>query len=345
MANNKNNAAALVAWANLVLTCASPALADEIVLANGDRLSGTIVRKETDKLVLKTTYAGELNVDWADIRRISTDEPVTVYLENGNRLIGTLHSDADGSVVVSAADAPPGAPIPIDNLRFLNPSPAVSGEGVKLSGHINAGLSSSSGNTEVSKYYLDAEAVARTRDNRYTLGGHGARTRDSGQVTESNWLAYAKYDHFITRKWYGYANANFQNDRFKDIELRSTAGVGTGYQFLESEKTNLSLEGGLTYVHTDFTDAPNEDYPAGRWALKFDHLLFDTRLKFFHYHEAYVNLEDSQDIFVRSQTGLRVPLIENLDATAQYNYDWDNTPAPGTVRADGMLLMTLGYHW
>lgn len=87
-----------------------------------------------------------------------------------------------------------------------------------------------------------------------------------GLETESNWIAYMKYDHFVTRKWYAYTNADFQNDKFKDIQLRSTLGIGTGYQFIESEKTNLSLEGGLTYVQTDFIVAPDDDYPAGRWA-------------------------------------------------------------------------------
>ncbi|CAN0515072.1 unnamed protein product, partial [Phaeothamnion confervicola] len=166
------------------------------------------------------------------------------------------------------------------------------------------GLSSSSGNTNTERYYMDAEVVARTRDNRYTLGGRGTRAKDSGIETESNWLAYMKYDHFLTKKWYAYANGDFQNDKFKDISLRNTLGVGSGYQFIESDKTNLSLEGGLTYVHTDFIVAPDDDYPAGRWAFKVDHRLFDTKIKAFHNHEAYVNLEDAKKMFVRSQTGL-----------------------------------------
>ena len=128
-------------------------------------------------------------------------------------------------------------------------------------------MSASSGNTDAKKFYLDTEAVARTRDNRYTLGARGARTEDRGLETESNWIAYMKYDHFITRKWYGYTNADFQNEKFKDIQLRSTLGIGTGYQFIESKKTNLSLEGGLTYVHTDFIVAADDDYPAARWVM------------------------------------------------------------------------------
>ena len=176
MLEKKKTVAALSALAALALLSAPAALADEIVLANGDRVSGKIVRKESDRLVLKTTYAGDLNVRWADILRITTDVPITVYLADGNKLTGTLRSEEDGSVIIHAGETLTSAPIPIENLRFINPSPAVSGEGVKVSGRINAGLSSSSGNTKSEKYYFDAETVARTRDNRYTLGARGART-------------------------------------------------------------------------------------------------------------------------------------------------------------------------
>ena len=192
---------------------------------------------------------------------------------------------------------------------------------------------------------LHSEAVARTRDNRYTLGARAAHTEDHGLATESNWIAYMKYDNFFTKKWYGYANGNFENDAFKDIQLRSTLGIGSGYQFFESEKTNLSLEGGLTYVSTDYLLAKDDSYPAARWALKYDHLLFATKIQFFHAHEAYVGIEDLKKTFVRSQTGLRVPLLKSLDATAQYNVDWDNNPAAGRVKTDKALLLTLGYVW
>ena len=137
----------------------------------------------------------------------------------------------------------------------------------------------------------------------------------------------------------------FRPVRFKDIRLRSTLGLGNGHQFLETEKTNLSLEGGFAYVHTDFIVAQDDAYPAARWAVKFDHRLFNTKYQFFHTHEAYVGLDDARKIFVRSQTGLRVPLMDKLNATAQYNVDWDNTPTPGGVRTDKALLLTLGYQW
>jgi putative salt-induced outer membrane protein YdiY len=319
------------------------ALADEILLANGDRLTGKIVRKESDTIVLSTSYAGDVTIRWADIRRITADEPVAVYFEDGSKLTGTVQPAGDGMVIVTSGELA-SDPTPLAKLRFINPSAEVSGEGAKVTGHINAGLSSSSGNTQAKKFFLDTEGLIRSRDDRYTFGARALNSYDRGTETESSWLAYGKYDRFFTKKWYGYVNSDFENDKFKDIRLRSTVGLGSGYQFFESEKTNLSLESGLTYVQTNFIVGEDEAYPAVRWALKYDHLLF-SKLRFFHAHEAYVGLESNDQMFVRSQTGLRVPLMDRLNATAQYNVDWENTPTEGRVKTDKTLLLTLGYTW
>ena len=36
---------------------------------------------------------------------------------------------------------------------------------------------------------------------------------------------------------------------------------------------------------------------------------------------------------------------ENFTATAQLDYDWDNTPSPGNDRVDTRYLFNLGYGW
>jgi putative salt-induced outer membrane protein YdiY len=322
-----------------------PALADEVTMANGDRISGTILAKDDQVLVVRTAYAGEVKIRWADVARLQSDEPVWVYLADGTKLRGRLLPAGDGAVAIDAGEALKSGAIPVSDVRYINPPPELSGEGVKLTGHANAGYAASSGNTDTEKWYFDAEAVARTRDNRYTLGGRIARAEDRGVLTESSWLGYMKYDHFLSRKWYAYANGNFENDEFKDIRLRTTLGAGSGYQFLEDPRRNLSVEGGVSYVNTDFELAADDSYPAGRLAVKYDQFLFRTNVQFFHAGETYVDLEDARNVFVRSSTGFRFPLVRRLNATVQYDYDWENQPAPGRVKDDQTVRATLGMTW
>lgn len=322
-----------------------PGFADEVVMKNGDRITGSIVSKDDQVLVISTEYAGELKIVWANVVRLQSEKPVWVYLQDGTRMQGRLVTAPDGGVAVEAGDALKTGTIPVADVRWINPPAELSGEGVKMSGYANVGYASSAGNTDTEKWYLDAEAVARTRDNRYTLGGQSRRAEDAGVQTESNWLGYMKYDHFLSKRWYGYGNGNFEHDQFKDIRLRTTLGLGSGYQFFETERLNLSLEGGLSYVNTDFELQEDENYPAARMAVKYDQYLFSTSIQFFHNDEVYMDVEDTSNVFLRSQTGFRFPLVSRLNATLQYDYDWDNDPSPGRVKADKTLRATLGYAW
>jgi putative salt-induced outer membrane protein YdiY len=329
----------------VLLLQAGVSRADQVTLTNGDRLSGNVVNKETEFLILAMPYLGEVKVRWSEVTRVFTDKDVKLFLDDGTMVRGRLETVTDGTAVVHTGVEPPGAPVDLKRIVFINPAPDVSGEGVKYLGRINLGYSASRGNSEIETLYVDGEAVARTRNNRFTAGGKSRRSTDHETESESNWLFGIKWDHFLTRRWYTYANTNFENDQFKDIRLRTTAGGGTGYQFFEGEKTNLSLEGGLTYVNTDFLVAEDESYPAVRWALKFDHFLFNSRSQFFHTDEIYAAVAGSNSAFVRSQTGLRFPLIYRITGTLQYNLDWENSPSPDRVSTDRTLLFTLGYSW
>lgn len=312
------------------------------MLRNGDRVSGEIVRLERGRLLVRTPYAGEVRIDWREVGTLSTDQPIYVTVDEVNRVQATFGQSDAGSATLTGGDWLESGPLPLNRITAMTREPEPP---VKVTGRINVGASATSGNTDTEKLHADAEVIARSVKNRFTIGGAVNKAEDSGVETESNWIAYLKYDHFISRKWYAYSNADMESDDFKDIKLRTTLGIGAGYQFLETPATNVSVEGGVNYVNTDFEVAADESYPAGRLASKLDHYLFGSKTQFFHRNEGFFALDDSENVFVRTQTGLRWPVIERLAATAQYNVDWDANPAPGRSRTDRTILFTLGYNW
>ncbi len=320
-----------------------PALADEVYLANGDRVSGTVVKKAGDVLTVMTEFAGEIGIAWDKVVSVSTEAPVVVQLDDATLLTGTLARSGDGSVGIAGSGLVQAGQVPVARVALINP-PAPE-NGVKLSGRANAGVYIAKGNTDKEAYHGDIEAVARTRQNRFTAGAIYNQAVDDGVESENNATAYLKYDHFLTEKWYSYANAVLFKDDFADLNLRSSLGLGAGYQFMESELTNLSLEGGLSYVNEDFDLAPDDSYPAARWSLNYDHFLYPNRLQFFHFHEGLLGLQDTKDIIIITRTGLRAMLTDSFTATAEVDVDWDNTPSPGNDRVDTRYLFNLGYGW
>ena len=325
------------------LTLYRPLFADQIVMKNGDRLTGQIVKMENVTLVFQTSYAGEIPIQWEQISSIETDSPLHVVLEDDTAAHGVVKSIGGGRLEMQTEALTEPLTFSSDRVTAINPSREPP---VKFNGRVNAGLDVKDGNTETKTYYVDGELEARTEKNRYIFGGEVNQEEESGQETADNWLLHTTYDHFMTRKWFLYGKATFEQDDFQDLNLRTTISAGSGYQFLESDIKNLSGRVGLAYVNEDYTiDGQDDDYTAGLWNVKYDQFFFDKFIQFFHNHEGIVSLEDSEDLLIRARTGLRIPLQKGFNTTFQYNWDWDNSPPPGTERVDERYLFTLGYSW
>jgi putative salt-induced outer membrane protein YdiY len=323
-----------------------PALSGQVTLKNGDTLTGTIVRKEGAHLLLSTSYAGEIKIQWSEIVSLSADKPLVLVLKNDTSIEeAKLTAITDGKSSVAAKTIEQSFDVALADIKYINPSIEVSGKGTKVSGRVNAGSTLTSGNTESETYNLDAEVVMRSRDNRTTVGATHYRASDNNVDTEDNSSAYLQYDHFLTNKRYIYGNTRFSRDKFADQKLKSTIGLGYGHQFWESDTRNLSVEGGLAFVNEDNYVAADDSYTAARWALDYDQKLYKNKIVFFHKNEGLQSLSDSAESSITSQTGLRFPLLSGMFASIQANIDWEKTPPAGTKSTDRKLLFNLGYAW
>jgi putative salt-induced outer membrane protein YdiY len=320
------------------------AIADTVKLKNGDWLTGTVIKKETDKLVFKTKYTGEINILWSEIATLNTDKPVKVVLSDDSTFDARLQKRTLGRVKVVNTGLKMSTELDLNDLSYINPSPEVSKGGITWKGYADLGGAITQGNSDTSVLRFDTEGIARTKKNRLTLGGKVNRAKSNDEQTEFNSKGYAQVDHFLSKKWFVYGNGSLEHDRFKNISLRSNVGLGSGYQFYEQTDLNLSVEAGINYVNVDYDQAEDESYASGRWALKYDQLIF-SNVRFFHQHEVLISLENSADTLVFTKTGLRVPIAENLNASTQLDIDYDNEPAVGREKADKTLLFSLGYGW
>lgn len=329
----------------LLLATSLPGLAAQVTLTNGDRLTGEIVAMADGMLVLKTRYAGEVKIHWVDVQGLTSDTAISVMLPDRTLISGPISSPVPGQLQVESAEVGTSAPIALAGIRYLNPSPQVLGVSPEISGRANLGVSVAQGNTKTQRVHADTETVIRYRQSRYTLGAVFNQAADDGSQTEYNVLGYGKYDYFIGKKTYLYANALFNKDKYQDLALRTTLGLGAGYQFWDTPQRSLSLEGGFSYINDDYYLGADSSYPSARWSVDYKQLLFGSPVQFFHFHEGYIGLEDVADFLFRSNTGLRIPVSKNLAATAQIDADFNNTPAPGAKRLDRRYLLSLGYHW
>ena len=311
----------------VVLATGSVSLsADELRLANGDRLTGTVVGLAAGTLTFKTAH-GELQVPWKDVAALKMDAPLLVT------------TSTEPARLIAIDSAGPG-PTLADIVGIAAPPPPL-----QWNGGASAGLLATGGNTEISSTRIDGELVARTARDRYTATGVLNRAEDGGRDTASNWTAAFAYDRFLTERLFAQASTILTNDRFRDLDLRTAIGAGLGYQVWTGPAVTLSVNGGVGYVHENFETVPDDSYTALREGAKLDVSFAGTRAGAFHHHDGYFGVTGDENLFFRMQNGVRLALTAGFVTTAQIDIDYDRSPAPGRVSTDRSFALTFGYRF
>ena len=121
-------------WLCVGLCAAVSAHADVVTTADGARLTGTIQKITPKAVELKTSYAGTLTVDMAEVTSVTSDAPLTTQLKDSTTVTGLTAIDKQNirvtgdSVASTSAFAdlqatwlPSAEPPPPSPLRFLLP--------------------------------------------------------------------------------------------------------------------------------------------------------------------------------------------------------------------------------
>jgi len=334
-----------ILWGSLifVLSWTWPVLADEVHLANGDRLTGEVVRMEKGSLLLKTTYAGEVQLKWQEVVCITSEGELTFRLQNGEVWIGRADCPASGRIQIVGERIGESAELPLLEIEAINPSPP--SPAVTYRGDITGGGTVARGNTDEAAAYLSAFFEARSSRHRFTLRGRYNYGETDGEITARNALGRIKYDFFVREKLYSYAQARFERDDFQDLNLRSTMGLGLGYQILDTKRRSLFFEAGVSYFNEDFMEAEDKSYASARESVGFEVDIVRDRIKFFHLHEFYYSLKESKSYFISSEQGFRFPLFRNFFANIQLDFSYNSKPAPGRKKADTRYIGSLGYEF
>lgn len=325
--------------------CLRLAIADEVMMRNGDRLTGDLIRQNEGRLRLKTTYAGTLDIDWAQVQSVELDEPSEVLLDDESILSVEAVSRDDDQVTLQLE--PPSSPITVhaSRVKVIEPEPWETGKGYKLGGGVNTAIEDERGNSESSELDLDFNFDYRRRWDRFESYGELEYDTTRGIRSSDNWSWLNNYNRLSRSQWYASGFFLLKHDRFADLYLRKMVGPALGYQFYERSAVNLRAEGGFYYLADDFYDQPDRDFWGPGWYINYDQHVWKRRLQLYHRQLGFAAADSSGKDLWRSWTGVRVPLLAGIVASFEYEIDFDNAPAVETEPTDQTFRLKLGYKW
>jgi putative salt-induced outer membrane protein YdiY len=294
-------------------------------------------------LVFKTDYAGEIKVDWEKVVRLVVEDSIKVVLKDGSVLEGFTGETVQNDMLLKAERIETSTQFKLTEVKAINP---VEEPAVKITARANSGFNQERGNSDTDKTHIDGEFSARTKKHRFIVGGELNKEKESGISSSDNWKAYGKYGRFVTKQWFFYTFVLFENDKFTDLDLRSTLGAGPGYQFFESDELNLFVGAGPGYVNEDFIVAEDKEFVAAQWVISYDQYFFDETFQLFHNQNGYAQVDDSNNWLIKTRQGIRFPIYKGFATTFQYDYDYDNQPSEDAENKwDSKLMFLLGYEF
>jgi len=328
-------------WSLFILCSAYPdcVLGDEIVLENGDRLTGAVKKIENGILVIETGYSEPIKIKFSEVKRIRTDKALEMHLDGGEVLQGVIDTDDEGKIVVESSEIR--GPVSVERNRIV----ALGLPGVKPSqwhGNISIGANTQSGNTDRTNIAIGADALRKTEKDRYSLKILYNYAKEESDVTARNYYGAGKYDYFFTRSVYGYLGVELLKDEFKDIKLRTVVGPGAGYQFWDYPEKSLLFEAGLSYFSENLSEGEDKDWITARLAADLMYkirnaIVFSDDLIF------YPSLENARDYKLRNEASLNSPLAAGWSLKLANILEYDGNPPEDIKNSDWYWILALQY--
>jgi len=228
--------------------------ADQVTLKNGDRLTGSVLKSDSDSLTLKTDYADAVTIKWSAIERVSADQPLYITSKGGQVLVGTVETSGEKFQVRTKESGE--VALARDAVQAMR-SPEEQKLAQAWSGFVDTGLSLTRGNSQTLTYTLGAIADRTTERDKVSVYATSlfAKSTLAGVTLDTAKAARGglRYDFILGKRAFAFAFTDLEYDRFQDLDLRNVLGGGLGYHVIKTETTMLDLFGGASFNQEFFS--------------------------------------------------------------------------------------------
>lgn len=270
----------------LLVVFASTALADQVLLKNGDRLSGQIIRFDGKNLILKSDFAGEVTIQWTAVQQITSDQSLHVQSSSGHTEVGPV-TTSDGKINIAAKTGGT-VEIPKEDIVLIRNEAEQSAYEQSLNpgfrenwdAGATVGFALTRGNSQTKNLALAFNANRKTLHDKLSLYVNSVYATNDAPGAVPSTTANAeqggiRYDHDIKPRLFAFVGADFQADALQTLDLRSVFGGGLGFHVIKQETTTLDLLAGVNYTHEKYT-AFARNFAAATLGDEFTHKLYGS---------------------------------------------------------------------
>ena len=322
--------------------------ADQVVMKNGDRVTGSIVRKTGNDLTIKTDKFGVVTTTWDQVESVKSDKAVNLVLKDGRIIQGTL-ATVDAKVEVVAKEKTVRVtPADIATIRDAAEQQAYErrlrpGWGELWAGTGTVGLAGTSGNAETLTFTTGVAAARATNTDKTSLyfniikASAMANGKNSG--TAQAVRGGLAYDHNVGARLFVNVFNDYEYDRFQDLDLRFVLGGGFGLHAAKTARSRLDVLGGADFNRSSFSTPATRKSAEFYWGNEYS-LKLNAATSLVQSFRMFNDLSNTGDYRMNFDVGASTKLSKWFTWNVSLSDRYLNNPAPGRQMND--LLYTTG---
>lgn len=335
----------------LFFLLAVSARSHELLMNNGDSVSGLLLKVEGDNVVWNSFNFGQLTVHKSKVKNIEVSakvkmegraEPCMVTGLEGPYL--NYHCDEDKTpqkIEFAVVDS-------------IIPYAEHKAGSYTYSGKSTVAVNISRGNEVKDEIDVHSTANFRQGDWRHIMVVDYESDSEDNEPSDEMYKVSYQLDWFFSERWFWYNQAEVGLDENKDIDLEFSMSTGLGVQIWDYNNTSLALISGVGYAEEQFEETTEnlldpdweEKSTESFWRLAYD---FRYRLPYsiqlFSKAELLYAMGDADDWVLDSEIGFDVPIIGKLVSEYKFEYDYDSLPNGDNRKEDKKLTIGIGYQW
>ncbi len=314
---------------------------DVVSLANGDRITGEVMRLERGRLEFKTDDAGTLYLEWDKLASVVATRFVEVVTVDGRRFLGSLGRSADRSITVVSPDGT--TVLPMSDVALI----AAIGRGFwnKVDGSIDAGYNytRSSG---VAQFNLNSDTVYRKPASSIRLTASATVTQkndDTGR--DDRGTVEASYLRFPWQRWFFTVAGRFETNESLGLVLRSQVGGAVGPRLINTTKAQMVFGAGLVLNEEKGVDVETTQNVEGLLVFRTSYFTYDrpkTNLDVgIQYYPSLNNIGRHR---VQADVAVKRELWKDFFASFNFYNTFDSRPPnPSADRNDIGIVVSFGW--
>ncbi len=311
----------------------SPVWADEVVLNNGDRLTGTIGTMANGKLTFRSAQSGTVTIAISNIRSLKAEKPVKIILKDRTQAQTTLMPGADGQVEAEIGGQV--RTIALTDIAVINP------DIFRWKSRIAANLSLIDNLISSRTLNISGSTIRSTPRTESAFDAAFLRSRQGEIDTENASFFNGSHNFGKQHPIHGYLNGGLRTDRIQKLDLRILFGGGVSFELLQKPTATFQFNSGLTFRREDFQDTTIKTRLAGEFGYNTKWIpTSGTTIR--HDLIFLPTLSDLADNYLRIQFSVDQDLSNQLYANLQAVLDYTSRPGPNAARNTRKLLIGLG---